>query len=842
MRLFLGLNMCYCNADEVSVSFAAINLHVYQNCQHSCGCCYAPPRAPSMPSPPPPLAPMTLEPCVLGQARPGSRCFVHIETTACLNHPGRVCLHRPPFYAAFIKATCTSNATESDVADPCIDLPMFGRDTDSTPRGYGRFVHYYPSRNGFVLSAALRGSSNYSTDHWPVAPPIVPFGENAVVVRADLVLTLIPTSRETQIFENPMSMYTPNVAISPPSPPPPSAPPRIPPEYPPPPVKPPLNPPSFPPAPPAPPVPPPSHPPLCDFWNSAARCAAQLYTIDAPNNSAICYVAVNRPVTQIEVSGVTVLSETLDSYLHGATITPQGNGILSSQKDETTGDYIPFPPNMPLLAITKVDNCTHTERLIDCALYQRPGYDQRTPVSTAILLGNPYRLECYNIPDPPSLPPIPPSPSIPVALQRCLGFKIVISKANAVTNYYRQWTFMEYMALGLLHQCDALVIRESDPEMFGCYDMASPNVLGGDFVPEGEIDILDWSRNARLRDIPNLGEDLYIKDADYQRSTQFKRPEDCATQSTGRRLAYSSDIDAFTNCGAAVNQQCLFGCTPNAACQFTMHLRRVISIEPPLREAPIRGDWFEIVLPSSWRTINMGLNASSTATLRRCSSVYDIQSGCIMVTRSSFCSIQVVSMTQSILTVSPIEMGNPCDTDSRIYMFVASEETVSIDFTSRSAAGLYPLTRVLTSDGYLNLVPYSPPPLPPAPPNYPQGFPTYPPPYAALPFKSPPNSPPFPNAPPLIPVHSPFPPFSPYVKEDTSNCTVDSFEPQCICDVTVTMETYGGHTFFTLSLHWFISEINIQFTRSDVDAWAHSPTHDNKQYAQVVGSGEFFMD
>eukprot|EP00966_Prymnesium_polylepis_P103841 2404668-Prymnesium_polylepis.1 len=64
-----------------------------------------------------------------------------------------------------------------------------------------------------------------------MAPPIFPFGENAVPVRPDLVLSLLPTATETQIFENPMSMYTPIMAISPPSPPPPS-PPTLPPSSP----------------------------------------------------------------------------------------------------------------------------------------------------------------------------------------------------------------------------------------------------------------------------------------------------------------------------------------------------------------------------------------------------------------------------------------------------------------------------------------------------------------------------------------------------------------------------------------------------------------------------------
>ena len=247
-KLFLGTGMCYCDSSEVTASFATMNFHVFQHCQHSCGCCYTPPRAQSSqssqssPSPPPPLAPMTLEPCVLGQAQPGSRCFVKIDTTACLNYPGRICLSIDrPFYAAFIRSSCTSATTPSKVADPCIDLSVFGRDAEPVTHGYGRFVHYYPSGNGFVLSAALRGSSNYSTAHWPMAPPIFPFGENAVPVRPDLVLSLLPTAIETQIFENPMSMYTPIMAISPPSPPTPS-PPTLPPSSPfPPPFPPPLR-------------------------------------------------------------------------------------------------------------------------------------------------------------------------------------------------------------------------------------------------------------------------------------------------------------------------------------------------------------------------------------------------------------------------------------------------------------------------------------------------------------------------------------------------------------------------------------------------------------------------
>eukprot|EP00966_Prymnesium_polylepis_P129592 2996881-Prymnesium_polylepis.1 len=232
----------------------------------------------------------------------------------------------------------------------------------------------------------------------------------------------------------------------------------------------------------------------------------------------------------------------------------------------------------------------------------------------------------------------------------------------------------------------------------------------------------------------------------------------------------------------------------------------------------------------------MGFDSSSTVTLRRCSRVYAIQSGCILVTPSSLCSIQPVSMTQSVLTISPINMGGQCDTDSKVYIFVATGERAVIDFNSRSAAAVYPLTRVLTSIGYLNLVASPSPPFTPPLPSYPFGHPMSPPPH--------PIAPPLislPIAPPSTPTNHVVPPGSPYVRSDSTNCTVDSFEPRCICAVNMKKETYGGQTFFTLSLHWFIAEINIQFSRSDVDVWAHSPTHDNEQYAQVASSGEFFM-
>ena len=515
-QVLSSLGMCFCSPDEVTVSFAAANYAVYLHCQHSCGCCYRPPSAPSSPSPPPPLAPHSLEPCVFGEAEVGSRCFVQIYVVPCEDLENRTCLTiNKPFYAAFIKAHCTRTSDSANVAlsAGCLELNVLGvssLSSSSSPNhdtdrgGFSRFVNYFPSREGFAMSAALRGHGNYSTDFWEVAPPISASGPHKVVVAPGYTLTLIPTLLETRIYESPLSAYTPNVAIEPP------APPQVPPSLPP----------FAPPVPPAPPQTPPAPPPLCSFYEHADYCAAD-FVFEESGNGTECAVAVNRPVDELRIALTTLVTyvraseAAISNYSAVSHTLPSTDPLVPAYtfvasrrplSDYSAIGFEPFPAYFPIALVQRVENCSYTQQLISCDLYSYEGQQIASPITSAAYEGDLYRLSCYDIPHPPSLPPPPPPPDIPVAQRVCQGFRIVISKTSVLTNYYRQWAFIEYMALGILHQCSQLIIDESDPTLFGCYDMASPDALGGDFVSDGEIDILDWSRNARLRNEHNLGE------------------------------------------------------------------------------------------------------------------------------------------------------------------------------------------------------------------------------------------------------------------------------------------------------------------------------------------------
>jgi hypothetical protein len=727
-----------------------------------------------------------------------------------------------PFYAAFVKAKCTLVGSPDDIEEPCMDLSMFGRDAGTAPYGYGRYVHYYPSRNGFVLSAVLRGSSNYSVDHWAVAPPIYPGGQDAVVIRANVSLAILPTATETQIYENPLSVYTPNVAVSPPLPPPPSSPPRSPPDRPPPPLQPPSVPPRHPPSPPSPPFHPPASPPDCTFSDNNPRCAAKMYVVEG-DVASVCYVLVNRPVTQVAVSGLTFVDMTFEAFQHGALINGQNNGLLSNKRDPSAiGTYVPFEADTPLIAVKKVENCSYTETLLDCEL-RKPsscvGECEAIPSTNVALLGNFLRLECYDIPHPPSAPPLPPSPALPLDLRTCKGFRIVVSRINLLTNYYRQWTFLEYMALGVLDQCDPLVLAETSPDMLGCYDMAGPNVLGGDFVPDGEVDVLDWNRNARFRSSYNLGEDLFVSQNDFDRGATIKRQSDCVDAESRRLADTAYTSDSYRDCSRAVNAQCLFQCTDDPVCRHTLALEVVHQLSYPLREAAVAGDWLQIRLPPTWRALKVALGPGSTVSLSTCGIVRPIRSGCVLVTESLTCSEQYPQVSSAQMTIAPIQLGAPCDTSSSVYVFVAAGDVLEIDFTSRTSNGLYPLTRLLTEHGYMDLVNFSPPSFPPGTTGHPA-----PPPRPPRPPRQPPH-PPRPSTPSLSP--PPVPPPS-RTKPDTSNCTVDSREANCSCVLTIAREQQWDSVFFTISVDWWVWYITVEFTTAVNGSWPHDPTHNNE--------------
>ena len=72
---------------------------------------------------------------------------------------------REPFYVAFISATCVDNVRQS--TEPTTHR-CFMVDTAGNGTGYGKYVNYYTSAQGFSLSAALR------KDYWGWGFPNAP--------------------------------------------------------------------------------------------------------------------------------------------------------------------------------------------------------------------------------------------------------------------------------------------------------------------------------------------------------------------------------------------------------------------------------------------------------------------------------------------------------------------------------------------------------------------------------------------------------------------------------------------------------------------------------------------
>ena len=116
----------------------------------------------------------------------------------------------------------------------------------------------------------------------------------------------------------------------------------------------------------------------------------------------------------------------------------------------------------------------------------------------------------------PSIPPMQPStspPSPPRAPMVCEDFRIVTSKSSLQANFMYQTSLMLAMALGIENQCGPAVIAASNPVTFPCWDMASPLSMtpGGDFIPDGEVNIIDYNRQVRLQSLPGLGEGMGIQ-------------------------------------------------------------------------------------------------------------------------------------------------------------------------------------------------------------------------------------------------------------------------------------------------------------------------------------------
>ena len=92
----------------------------------------------------------------------------------------------------------------------------------------------------------------------------------------------------------------------------------------------------------------------------------------------------------------------------------------------------------------------------------------------------------------------------------CEGFRIVTGRPNLQANFLYQINLILQIALGVLDQCSDTVVENSASEQFGCYDMASPEAIGGDYVPDGEVNVLDYGRQIRQQNLTGLGANTYM--------------------------------------------------------------------------------------------------------------------------------------------------------------------------------------------------------------------------------------------------------------------------------------------------------------------------------------------
>ena len=127
------------------------------------------------------------------------------------------------------------------------------------------------------------------------------------------------------------------------------------------------------------------------------------------------------------------------------------------------------------------------------------------PMAQSPPRGPPANLEAPSPPEADVEPEPEPEPEPPALT--CVDFRIVSSRRTPAANFLLQNNLMLAIALGIEDQCGDAVIANTDAANFHCWDMASPVTLspGGDFVPDGQVDLLDYSRQIRLQNSSGLG-------------------------------------------------------------------------------------------------------------------------------------------------------------------------------------------------------------------------------------------------------------------------------------------------------------------------------------------------
>ena len=167
------------------------------------------------------------------------------------------------------------------------------------------------------------------------------------------------------------------------------------------------------------------------------------------------------------------------------------------------------------------------------------------------------------------------------------------------------------LALGVEAQCGPAVLADTDPAYFHCWDMASPDALspGGDFVPDGEVNVLDYSRQVRLQNLTGLGADTFMLLSQAGALQYPNGPSDCARR---RRSMAATIVPSWhVSCPSNLaSDMCYYDCNDAPVC---MH-----SIAPVLSEVATGGSWYRVQLPSGWTAFSLlfavGMDACSSST------------------------------------------------------------------------------------------------------------------------------------------------------------------------------------------------------------------------------------
>jgi len=305
------------------------------------------------------------------------------------------------------------------------------------------------------------------------------------------------------------------------------------------------------------------------------------------------------------------------------------------------------------------------------------------------------------------LAPLPATPAV-----TCEGFRIVTGRPNLQANFIQQSSLMLALALGVESQCGPAVLADTDPAYFHCWDMASPEALspGGDFVPDGEVNVLDYGRQVRLQNLTGLGVNTFMllsqAGAVLTPSGALEGPSDCARRR--RNLAATIVANWHVSCPSnlAANR-CYYDCNEAPAC---LH-----SVAPVLSEVLSGGSWYRVQLPSGWTAFSLLFDVGMDECTSSAPSVM-----CVQLQINSTCDDEnfAVSRSTRLVIAAPMRGADKCTSNSGVRYFVPSGASNNLDYHQAKPGGVFPGTWVETAAGILHLREWiAPPPSLVSPPS-----------------------------------------------------------------------------------------------------------------------------